>query len=409
MSTNIINVPQGFASAKLPTAFHGVGGGDDISAGITGGFGIITYKGKVWRTKYLGEETVLLAEDGRNARPELEVIIVKAAQMISKVFYADGYEDGSTAPPDCWSVNGIVPDAAASKKQSTTCAGCPKNACGSRVTESGKQGKACSDNKRLVVVPAADIRNETLGGPMMLRVPPASLQDMATFGKMMESKGFPYYSFVTRLRFDPNEAFPKFIFEPVRPLSEEEAKLVIEARNNPITQRILEAPVTEVQHDTTNEQAQLKSPTDLFNPIAAAKAAQMAATATGQPQPVVTQPKPAQAPAAQPAAGTVIDGAGRVRPRFDPQTGQPIVYADEQPPRPRFDPQTGQPIVYPDEQPAQQAADPLEIPEGLRRTAPKKEQPVVAAQPETVASPPSDAAMKDFDAALDGLLGAPKK
>jgi len=36
-------------------------------------------------------------------------------------------------------------------------------------------------------------------------------------------------------------------------------------------------------------------------------------------------------------------------------------------------------------------------------------QPVVAEKPQEVASPPSDAAMKDFDARLDDLLGAPKK
>jgi len=391
MSQDIINVPQGFAGAQVPAVMQGVGGADELSSGITGGFGIVTYKGKVWRTKYRGEEQMLMAEDGRNARPELEIIIVKAAQVISKVYYEEGFQDGSTAPPDCWSVNGVVPDAAASKKQSATCAGCPKNAWGSRVTEAGKPGKACSDNKRLVVVPAADIRNESLGGPMMLRVPPASLQDMATFGKMMESKGFPYYSFVTRLRFDPKEAFPKFIFEPVRPLTEDEAKLVIEARNNPITTRILEAPVTEVHHDTATETTVLQPAANLFGAAAAAKAAQMAAQATGQPQPVVTQPAPTQGAAlgAVPPVTTVTQSTANVQ---------------TPPPRPRFDPMTGQPIVYPDEQ--ANAGQMPDMPTNLVR---QPTQPVVAEKPQEVASPPSDAAMKDFDARLDDLLGAPKK
>ncbi len=383
-----IMIPQNFAGS-VPEVFKGVGGADELSAGVTGGFGIVTYKGKVWRTKFRGEEQMLMAADGRNARPELEVVIVKAAPMISKVFYETGFVDGSNAPPDCWSVNGLVPDPAASKKQSNTCAGCKQNAWGSRISEAGKQGKACSDNKRLAIVPAADIRNEAMGGPMMLRVPPASLQDMATFGKQMELKGFPYYSFITRLRFDPDEAYPKFVFEPVRPLTEEEAKLVIEMRNDPVTQRILEAPVVDVQHDTEPVKP-LPPATDLFTPAAAQV---VAAVAAAQPTTAVSQDT-----IKEPTA----EARNPVRPRFDPNTGEPIVYADEQPPKPRFDPMTGKPITD---------ADPGPIPQGLVREQPKKAapaQPVVAAKP-AVAEPPAEGKIEAFDAALDNLLGTSKK
>ena len=385
MSQNLINIPQGFAGA-LPSVFQGVGGADELSAGVTGGFGIITYKGKVWRTKYRGEETVLFAADGRNARPELEVVIVRAAPVISKVYYQEGFVEGSSAPPDCWSVNGLVPDAAAPKKQSNTCAGCPQNAWGSRISDAGKAGKACSDNKRLAIVPADDIRNESLGGPMMLRVPPASLQDMAQFGKMMEAKGFPYYSFVTRLRFDPNEAYPKFVFEPVRPLTDDEAKLVIEMRDNPITQRILEAPVVEVQHDT--ELPGQPKAEDLFGAAAAAKAAQMAAQVTGQPQGVVV---------AQPATVTVT----QPQTTAVPQTVVPPQTADARnPARPLFDPMTGQKIIYADED--------LTIPAALVRNKPAT-QPVVAQPTQPVQALPEDAPIKDFDDALNNLLGGGKK
>jgi hypothetical protein len=383
MTQNMLTIPQNFAGS-LPTAFQGVGGADDLAAGITGGFGIVTYKGKVWRTKYRGEETILMDNTGRNPRHELEVIIVKAAQAISKVFYKSGYVEGSNSPPDCWSVNGLTPDPAAPDKQNPLCASCKQNAWGSRVSEAGKAGKACSDNKRLVIVPADDILNESLGGPMMLRVPPASLQDMATFGKMMESKGFPYFALVTRLRFDANEAYPRFIFEPVRPLTNDEAKLVIELRSNPITQRILDAPVVEVQHDTDANQPDVSLPpaADLFTPQAAAQAAQMAAAVTGQPTPVVQPTQTVTQPVAQQTTAVPQNVVPPVRPKFDPMTGQPIIYADEFP-----------------EMPQQLARQPEPVKQQV--------QPVVA-QPTVVEQPKNDS-LPSFDEALNNLLGGPKK
>lgn len=391
MSNQVVTIPQAFGGAVPAQAFQGVGGADELSSGVIGGFGIVTYKGKVWRTKYRGEEQVLLAADGRNARPELEVVIVKAAPVISKVFYKDGYSEGSVAPPDCWSVNGIAPDPAAANKQSPLCAGCKQNAWGSRISESGKAGKACSDNKRLAIVPADDIRNESLGGPMMMRVPPASLQDMANFGKQMELKGFPYYSFVTRLRFDPNEAFPKFIFEAIRPLTEDEAKIVLEMRNDPTTQRILEAAVTEVQHDTEAQAATQPPPaTDLFTPAAAAKAAQMVAQETSRPQPVAQQTTAVPQNTVPPQT---TEARNPVRPRFDPMTGQPIIYPDEQQ-------ATAEPVQDPKAFP--------DMPASLVRQPVQQTQPVVE-QTSPVIDSPKDGKMESFDAALDNLLGTPTK
>lgn len=379
----LINVPQGFAGAQLPAVFQGVGGADELSAGITGGFGIVTYKGKVWRTKFRGDEKVMLMEDGLTPRAYIDVVIVKASPVISKIYYESGFVDGSSSPPDCWSVNGVVPDPAASKKQSNTCAGCPKNAWGSKITENGKAAKACADNKRLAIVPASDIRNEAFGGPMMLRTPAASLQDMATFGKEMEAKGFPYYTFVTRIMFDPNEAFPKFVFSPVRPLNEEEARLVIEQRNDPITQRILEAAVEQVQHDTQPETTQ-PTAAALFTPEAAAVVQR--ATQAVEPAKPAVQPS-AQTAVVQPQPAVVQAPAGR----------------------PRFDPMTGQPIVYPDEQPAQQPAAPAAIefpdmPQALVRQPATKPTPQVAKQQPVVEAPKEGKAVAEFESALDNLL-----
>lgn len=232
-----ITVPNNFGAVS--TRFANQKTEDDLSAGVSSGYGIISYRGKVWRTKFRGEETNLMREDGDGPRSSIEVVILKAAGHLSKIFYRDGYKEGSTESPDCYSNNGVTPDINSKGKQSNTCANCPMNAWGSRITPAGKQGKACSDSKRAVVVPLADIANEVYGGPMLLRIPAASLQDLAQYGQKMGPMGYPYYSIGTRISFDTKEAFPKFVFNAIRPLSDDEADQIIAMRDDPRVARII--------------------------------------------------------------------------------------------------------------------------------------------------------------------------
>lgn len=279
-----------FAPGQVPAAFRGATDGDELGAGIQSSFGIIGYKGKVWSTKYQGTENALMRDDGDGPRNSIEVVILKASPHISKIWYEQGFVDGSNAPPDCFSTNGMAPDPASPKKQSNTCAGCPRNAWGSKVTEAGKQSKECADSKRLSVVPSADINNDALGGPMLLRVPAASLKDIKGYGELMQSYGYPYYSVVTKIAFDPQEAYPKFVLTAQRVLTEDEAVKVAALRTDARVDRMLSTAVDMVKHE----------------PLAPAVPASPFAQQPNPPPPpaVVAQvPQPAQpvaAPAPQP-------------------------------------------------------------------------------------------------------------
>ena len=332
MTNNIVSFPKGFA--VVPAHIAAVPNTNDLASGISGGFGIISYRGKVWRTKFRGEETALMRDDGDGPRNSIEVVIVKSAANLSKIYFAGGYKEGDSAPPDCFSTNGITPDPAAAVKQSTTCAGCAKNAWGSRITEAGKAGKACSDSKRLAVVPAADVRNDAMGGPMLLRIPAASLTDLATFGTEMSKQGFPYNTYVVRMSFDPADAFPKFVFEAVRPLTADEQAVVLELADGPVVQRILVEAVETVQHTTpppAQTEGTLKEAAKLFGTSKATETAPVQDTFT---QSVKSTPVKAK--------------VAPKRPKFDPNTGEKIVYPDEQVVSgPKFDPETGKPIVPP--------------------------------------------------------------
>ena len=224
----------------------------ELGAGVTAGFAVVTYRGKTWSIKHRGEETMQMRADGDGPKSSVEFVIVKAAANISKIFYINGYVEGSSAPPDCWSVDGVKPDAASPAKQSSSCAGCPMNQWGSHITPAGKKAKRCTDSKRLAVVPADDVENKRYGGPMLMRVPAASLGDMATYDANLMSKGFPYFAVQTRISFDPQEAFPKLVFNPVKPLTDEDAVKVLEMREGEQVARILSAPVEEVTADVAS-------------------------------------------------------------------------------------------------------------------------------------------------------------
>lgn len=227
------------AGGRISTRFANAPIVNELSAGIQQGFGLIGYKGKAWSIRYRGDTKTLMREDGDGPRNSIEVVILKSATVVSKIFYAGGYVEGSTDAPTCFSTNGVAPDPGATQKQCASCAACPQNKWGSRKTAAGKDGKACSDSKRLAVAPLADIPNEAFGGPLLLRVPAASLGDLAAFGEKMASWGYPAHSIGVRVSFDPAESYPKFVFKEIRQLSDDEADVVLAVRDGAAVTRIL--------------------------------------------------------------------------------------------------------------------------------------------------------------------------
>jgi hypothetical protein len=233
-------VPKEFgAPSKL---LAGVEMENELGAGISGGFGHIGYKGKVWSIRHRGEERQLMRDDGDGPRGSIEIVVLKASPVLSKVWYEKGYAEGSDAAPDCFSNNGVTPDAASPKKQSVSCAACPMNVFGTSKRQDGSvgKGKACSDSKRLAVVPLGDIPNEVYGGPMLLRIPASSLGDVATYGDGLKKMGFHPFAVGTRVSFAPTEAYPKFVFAPIRALTDPEIEQVLALRNDVRTDRILQ-------------------------------------------------------------------------------------------------------------------------------------------------------------------------
>lgn len=240
---------------------------ESLAAGIGQSYGILRYKGKTWSLFYRGERKNLIRPDDGTPATYIDVIITGAADHKSKSYYPSYDPNSDGEQPLCASMDGLVPDVGVKQQQAQTCALCPRNEW--KMMANGKKGRDCSDYKRLAVMLMPNVTQALLGTPLMepvfLRVPPASLQNLAMLGEQMEARGYEFYTYITRITFDPNEAHPKMIFRGIKPLTEEEGKVVLALRKDPQCDRIVngemrQALTAPVSPQGTPQQPQIISP-----------------------------------------------------------------------------------------------------------------------------------------------------
>jgi len=180
----------------------------DTSLVVSGGFPALSIKGGKFAISRNGEREVL-KKDGL-VLSAIEVCIVAYNPNVSKVYYDHKYEEGSADKPTCFSNDGQRPSANAEAPQSKSCATCPHSQWGSRITDSGKKAKACSDSRRIAVA-APDQLNE----PMLLRIPPTSMKPLGEYQKMLANRKLGLQAVVTQISFDENSSSPLLVFKPV--------------------------------------------------------------------------------------------------------------------------------------------------------------------------------------------------
>lgn len=239
MSTNPQN-SLALLSAQLPaniSALTRYTGQDDLSAGVTGGFPVLSIRGSKWRMVQSGEETPIMIPGTTDMAPSVHVVLLKANPAVSKTFYASAYVEGSDAAPDCFSSDGEAPDAGSPKPQSKSCATCQHSQWGSKITPAGKKSKACADVRRVAVLPDGDLDHS----PILLRVPAASLSGLAEYGKALRRAGAPYSAVVTKMSFDPTAAYPLILFQFSRVLKEEEIAKVAQRVTDPAVEDVVDA------------------------------------------------------------------------------------------------------------------------------------------------------------------------
>lgn len=226
ITTRPANLPS-FLAALEPAA------SDDLFANVQTGFPVISIRGSKWRIVRGGEETMVRIPNTEDFAPSIEVVILKANRNLSKTFYLNSFVEGSDAPPDCYSFDGISPDVGVEEPQAAKCATCKQNVWGSKISPNGNKIKACADVRRIAVAPAGELND-----PHLLRVPAASLAELANYGRELAKKGIPPHGVVTKLSFDGDAAYPKLVFRAARYVTEDEWNQANATRANDLCDRI---------------------------------------------------------------------------------------------------------------------------------------------------------------------------
>jgi hypothetical protein len=197
--------------------------------------------GKVFSVSIDGNVTQLMRKDADGESqpvPLIKVVILDYAKNRGRAYYEGAYVKDKPTMPSCWSDDGVVPSEHVVHKQATSCGKCPMSTKGSKVSEDGREMTACQQI-RLVALKlwskSADIQ------PLRLKLAITSDWD----GKRDNKGGDPWYGFknyvdylkasevdhtallVTKIKFDPNEAYPKLLFSAGEWLTPEEVGKVI--------------------------------------------------------------------------------------------------------------------------------------------------------------------------------------
>lgn len=211
-----------FNPSQVP-AFARKGELSDMAKALAGGAAggkRVSIKGGVFRLMSGGKEVANIEDR------HLDIVMVKAASKVSRVFYAKSYDSEAVSGPDCWSADGDKPSPDAATPQASRCADCPKNVAGSGQGNS----RACRYQQRLAVV----LENDIKGDVLQLALPATSIfgkaegdnRPLQEYARWLVAQGINPEAVVTRMKFDTKSESPKLHFKAMRWLSDEEYEIV---------------------------------------------------------------------------------------------------------------------------------------------------------------------------------------
>jgi hypothetical protein len=219
---------------------------DDATRALVGNGGSkrISLRGGKFRMVVNGEE---ILTSNNNA---LNVVIVEAARDVSRTFYAGAYNPKADATsPDCWSNNGVAPDASIEQPQHHNCAECPQNIKGS----ASGGGRACRHFRRLAVVLADDVGGDiyqlTLASKSIFGKGDLTHMPFEQYAKYVGSQGYNLNTLSTEMRFDTDSDTAKLFFKPLKFLSKEQWEIAKRQGETPAAKKAIEMSVVKANND----------------------------------------------------------------------------------------------------------------------------------------------------------------
>ena len=256
--------------------------------GLTGGVPSIRIRNGKFRLKEPGSDDVIIKPTDLVQGLYLPAIIVGVRGPINKSYYAKPYDPNQDEPstPDCFSFDGRTPDATIKNPIAPACAGCPMNAFGSGRNARGEatKGKACADNKTMAV-----LYKDTI---YALKVPPASLRNLATYLREFDRNGIPYPYAVTLIGFDDESEYSVLTFKVGKFASQDQIQKIEEFVNSREAYEIMN-PVAFVPSEAPKQvaaPAPATAPAQVLPPETPAEAKPKKAKATETAEAVPTPP-----------------------------------------------------------------------------------------------------------------------
>lgn len=304
----------------------------------------LSYEGGKWAVVINGNKE---KQEFRNSDGDMEPVTIMKAVILNsnkdrgRAYYPGVYNPQAVAAPKCWSADGVAPDASVREKESPLCQGCPQSIKGSRIQDS-REMVACSQHRMLAIVPAYDIEHE----PLRLKIAVTSDYDkeivehgwfaFKQYCDYLKSKAIAHSGLViTKMKFDPNTAYPKILFAMDRPLAPAEVAKAVAAFHDPRTTKLLSETWTAAGTAGTPINDSDIAPDDGTAALARAVADGWIAHPTpgyhykGQevvenvelalryPPPAAPAPK-VEEPAPPPAAQQVVDATATIKIEHDP-------------------------------------------------------------------------------------------
>lgn len=208
----------------------------------------LSYEGKTWAIVKDGNKTKLQTQNADGDMvpvPIMRMVILNFNADRGRSYYEGTYNPAASTAPKCWSPDGKAPDASVREKVSPTCTGCPMSVKGSKVDQ-GREMVACSQHRMVAIVPAFDIDSD----PLRMKIAVTSDYDkeivehgwyaFRQYVDFLKSRGIAHTGLVvTKVKFDPNTAYPKLLFSVDRVLTPEEIAQVKAAIANPKVTELL--------------------------------------------------------------------------------------------------------------------------------------------------------------------------
>lgn len=242
----------------------------------------VTFTGKVWTINYNGEKIKLEKRDEEGEvtpMPVMKVVILDYNKSRGRAYYEGEFDPDKPGAPVCWSDDGKTPHESVKEPQCGTCAKCPMAVKGSKITPQGKEVKACAEHRMIVVVPANGLgqfpplrMKLAVTSDYDARSPELQAQGWYAFSNYMEllrARGVKHSArLVTKMKFDPNAAYPKVLFSVDRWLEDSEKPMAAQLSLSEDTKALLGGTFTPNGADGTKA----LPPANTLSQQAAAKA-----------------------------------------------------------------------------------------------------------------------------------------